>query len=233
MNSLRSLLLLPVLLGLLVVLIVVDHSSLSFAARPPKLVEKPEKAKVGNQPIPAKKEDNSNKVRSPDLLTLLKEAAGVYRNPINISTDIQLKLKKTVIVIATNHGFLDQVKNFDCFMRRLNFKYFAVALEKYAYDDLKAETTIPTYFLQTNVAPGAFAKGTEQYAEIVRKKSEIVYSIMMAGYDVLFSDTDVAIARDPFPYLLWQNVDYVHSPNHLCDRFICFDSLNYLSHHIL
>ena len=169
------------------------------------------------------------KIHSPKLLDLLKEAAGVYRNPTALTSEIQQKLKKTVIVIATNHGFLDQVKNFDCFMRRLNFKYFVVALEKFAYDGLKATTTIPTYFHPTTVAQESFTKGTEQYAQIVRKKSEIVYSIMMAGYDVLFSDTDVAIARDPFPYLLWQNADYVHSPNHFCDGYVLLNVTNCLS----
>jgi hypothetical protein len=35
---------------------------------------------------------------------------------------------------------------------------------------------------------------------------------------VLFTDTDVALIRDPFPYLLWKDVDYVHSLNVICSN---------------
>ena len=34
----------------------------------------------------------------------------------------------------------------------------------------------------------------------------------------MFTDTDVALVRDPFPYLLWDNVDYVHSLNAICTK---------------
>ncbi len=40
--------------------------------------------------------------------------------------------------------------------------------------------------------------------------------ILRLGYDVIFSDTDVVIVSDPFPTLLWKNVDYIHCVNEPC-----------------
>ena len=54
-------------------------------------------------------------------------------------------------------------------------------------------------------------------AIITTRKKEAVFQVLMLHYDVLFSDTDVAIVRNPFPYLLWENVDYVHSLNCICE----------------
>lgn len=34
----------------------------------------------------------------------------------------------------------------------------------------------------------------------------------------MFADTDVAIVQDPFPYLVYNNIDYVHSLNAICTR---------------
>eukprot|EP00605_Chrysophyceae_sp_TOSAG23-4_P000317 GSChrysophyteH1.ASY1.ANO1.362.1 assembled CDS len=57
-----------------------------------------------------------------------------------------------------------------------------------------------------------------QFNLITARKKEAVHDVLTLGYDVLFSDTDVALVRDPFPYLLWNDVDYVHSLNQICER---------------
>ena len=59
---------------------------------------------------------------------------------------------------------------------------------------------------------------SKQFNLITARKKEAVHDILVLGYDVLFSDTDVAMLRDPLPYLLWKNVDYVHSLNAVCRR---------------
>eukprot|EP00981_Chlorochromonas_danica_P008689 scaffold2270_cov242-Ochromonas_danica.AAC.3 len=57
---------------------------------------------------------------------------------------------------------------------------------------------------------------SKQFNLITARKKEAVHNILQLGYNVLFSDTDVAILQDPIPYLLWKNVDYVHSVNDWC-----------------
>eukprot|EP01036_Dinobryon_divergens_P028204 gene28204-37108_t len=58
---------------------------------------------------------------------------------------------------------------------------------------------------------------SKQFNLITARKKEAVHDILKLGYNVLFSDTDVAMIRDPLPYMLWENVDYVHSLNYWCN----------------
>eukprot|EP01035_Chromulina_nebulosa_P018740 gene18740-24505_t len=51
---------------------------------------------------------------------------------------------------------------------------------------------------------------------ITVKKKEAVRMVLQLGYHVLFADTDVVITRNPFTYILWPQVDYVHSLNSVC-----------------
>ena len=40
---------------------------------------------------------------------------------------------------------------------------------------------------------------------------------------MLFSDTDVVVTRDPMTHMIWRNMDYVFSINHVCpydDQFV-------------
>ena len=75
-------------------------------------------------------------------------------------------------------------------------------------------------YLMTGVANSIGSAATEfrskQFNLITAKKKEVVHDILVLGYDVLFSDTDVALVRDPIPYLLWEGVDYVHTVNTVC-----------------
>ena len=42
---------------------------------------------------------------------------------------------------------------------------------------------------------------------------EAVYGALKLGYDVVFSDVDVIILKDPIEYLFYPSIDYVHSVN--------------------
>ena len=45
---------------------------------------------------------------------------------------------------------------------------------------------------------------------------EAVGAALNLGYNVIFSDVDIAILRDPINYLFHEGVDYVHSTNKGC-----------------
>jgi hypothetical protein len=55
-----------------------------------------------------------------------------------------------------------------------------------------------------------------QYIYFLAKKKEAVHDALELGYDVLFSDTDVALLQDPLPHMIFKGVDYVHSLNAIC-----------------
>lgn len=103
-------------------------------------------------------------------------------------------------------------------MQRLKMKYLVIAMDKKAYEYLSANTSIVTYYMHSDneitTAPQEFR--SKQFNIITTRKKEAVLAIMKLGYNVLFSDTDVAILRDPLPYMIWNNVDYVHSINAFC-----------------
>lgn len=57
---------------------------------------------------------------------------------------------------------------------------------------------------------------TKQFHIITNRKIEGVLNILKLEYDVIFVDPDIALLRDPSPYLFWTGIDYVHSVNKIC-----------------
>ena len=50
------------------------------------------------------------------------------------------------------------------------------------------------------------------------RKIEAVYGALKLGYDVIFSDVDIAWIRDPIDHVFIPGVDYVHSSNNGCNK---------------
>lgn len=98
-------------------------------------------------------------------------------------------------------------------------------MDKHAYDTLSKHSNLTVYYMGANDVAGESTDVTSAPQEfrskhfnvITAKKKEVAHDIMALGYDVLFSDTDVAMVRDPLPYMIWKNVDYVHSINAICE----------------
>ena len=160
-------------------------------------------------------DDGKDKLRG-----LLQQAAGVYTDPQR-----QVGLERIVVVTGCNHGFLNHLLNFRCFADRLGLKFLVVAMDEQANTNLTKHTKMLTYYMPTgadntsaSVTSDSVTFRSKQFNLITARKKEAVHDILVLGYDVLFSDTDVAMLRDPLPYLLWKNVDYVHSLNAVCRR---------------
>ncbi len=150
----------------------------------------------------------------------LRLASGVYHDTTNIDRKILDKINNTVIVTSCNYGFINHLLNFKCFMDRLNMKFIVMAMDRATHVYLTQNTSILSYYMDNGQIKEVVGTSQEfrskQFNLITAKKKEAVHYILELGYDVLFSDTDVAILRDPFPYILWNNVDYVHSLNLWC-----------------
>ena len=63
----------------------------------------------------------------------------------------------------------------------------------------------------------------EQFNLISYIKLKSVYKIMILQYDVIFIDPDIAVVRDPLPYLFFTGIDYVHSHNKICPQYLEWD----------
>lgn len=154
------------------------------------------------------------------LLSSLKKAAGVYKD-----RNLQVGLERTVFVTACNHGYLNHLHNFKCFCDRIGLKFLVIALDEKSYHYLLKDTEMHVYHMGHGsnkstlaVQHNSTSFRSDQFNLITTRKKEIVHDIMLLGFDVLFADTDVAIIRDPMPFLLWSNVDYVHSVNTRCTK---------------
>ena len=148
--------------------------------------------------------------------TVLQRVAGVFQN-VSKRNEYGGGLDKTVVMTGCNHGFLNHLMNFKCFAERLGMKFLVVALDKKTHDFIRLNTSMDSIYMQyAGVTEEATEFRSTQFNLITTRKKEAVHDVLKLGYDVLFSDTDVAIVRDPFPYLLWTNVDYVHSLNCIC-----------------
>ena len=153
------------------------------------------------------------------LESALSRAAGVYTDPQK-----QRGFEKIVIVTGCNYGFLNHLFNFKCFADRLGMKFLVVSMDAQTHEYLVNNTTMISYSLGAGkvgeVTSGSVEFRSKQFNILTAKKKEAVHDILQLGYDVLFSDTDVAMVRDPFPYMLWNNVDYVHSVNAICTKYV-------------
>jgi hypothetical protein len=154
----------------------------------------------------------------------LAKVAGVYQDGALVN---KYQLEKTVLVTGCNHGYLNHLFNFDCFAQRLAMKYLIITMddraESYIHANAPHLTTFPLLG-KHDIGPAPTTFRTSQFNLITARKMAAVLAILQSGYDVLFSDTDVAIVRDPFPYLIWKHVDYVHSLNEHCQISTVYDS---------
>ena len=106
-------------------------------------------------------------------------------------------------------------------MDRLGFKFIVLSLDSRTHAYIKENmVSVPSFELKgrKKVQEGASLFRTSQFNLIAERKVEGVAHALRLGFNVLFADTDIALLRDPFQYLIWNNVDYVHSINHVCDK---------------
>lgn len=154
-------------------------------------------------------------VNHAEMKNMLDKVAGVYTDPAKSKG-----LEKTVLITACNFGFVNHLHNFKCFADRLGMKFLVMAMDAQAHNYITNNTTMNSFLMGGGavgeVTGSATDFRTKQFNLITAKKKEAVHDILQLGYDVLFSDTDVAMIRDPLPYMVRINVDYAHSLNYMC-----------------
>lgn len=153
----------------------------------------------------------------------LTKAAGVFANDEAMVK--KYELEKTVFVTAANYGFLNHLLNFFCYVKRLNMKVLVVSLDKKLdhYLNSNNSSQIVSFHLTAEHGEGEVNSEAAQFRSsqfnlMTERKKEVVRDILKLGYNVMFADTDVALLENPFPYLLWKNMDYVHSLNEPCTK---------------
>jgi len=172
------------------------------------------------------------------LENAIKAAAGIYSVPEDHRSSFNISefnsLSKTVLVTAFNHAYLNHIHNFKCFTDRLGLKFFIISVDPKAHAAaLEMATLSPnivSYFMNATELHGV-TKGMEDAAYfrednfnvISVMKLECVLAIMKLGYNVVFIDSDVAVVRDPIPYMIFDGVDYTYTVNSFCPQCYSWD----------
>eukprot|EP00596_Hydrurales_sp_CCMP1899_P004155 CAMPEP_0119042656 /NCGR_PEP_ID=MMETSP1177-20130426/16055_1 /TAXON_ID=2985 /ORGANISM="Ochromonas sp, Strain CCMP1899" /LENGTH=243 /DNA_ID=CAMNT_0007009597 /DNA_START=320 /DNA_END=1048 /DNA_ORIENTATION=- len=162
------------------------------------------------------KRESSKLFENTDFIEACEEKAGYYTDP-----NRNPSLSKTIIIAGVNNGYKDFFHNFKCYMDKLGLKFLPISLDEGIYSYL-TNNKISTTFLMRDIPgrdrvasePSGF--GGKNFNLIGCRKMEAVAGALKLGYNVIFSDVDIAVLRDPLPYLFHTGVDYVHSDNVGC-----------------
>jgi hypothetical protein len=151
------------------------------------------------------------------LASTLKRATGVYQNPLH-----NPNMNKTVIITASNYGYLDFLHNFKCFTDRLKLKVLVLSMDSkiHVHVEHKMNSTFSSFYCHGNqtITEDLATFRSTQFNLITHTKTKAIIAIMTLGYDVIFIDSDIALIRDPVSYLVWRNVDYAFSHNKICPQ---------------
>ena len=165
----------------------------------------------------------STSTSSLSLSDVVRQGAGLYVDPSNMGrkhSHHYQNLNKTVLVTAINHGYLNFLHNFKCFLDMLSMKAVVLSLDQKAHEYVHEHLiNFYSYYLtigNETVHESATEFRSKQFHLITNRKIEGVLRILKLGYDAIFIDPDIALLRDPTPYLFWQGIDYVHSVNKIC-----------------
>lgn len=75
---------------------------------------------------------------------------------------------------------------------------------------------LPIFYYQSDVAVDAsrdLAYGSKEFRKVTKLKSQVVLEILRMGYDVIWTDTDIAWFQNPLPLLASMESDFVVQSN--------------------
>lgn len=132
----------------------------------------------------------------------VRNAIGIYNDSAMLA---QNKFPNTVLLTASNYPFMELLDNWQQWVASHGLKWAVLSMDNKLYQHLGAE--------HSNAVPTEeqFAAGEEQaggfrsvpYNKLVCNKIRMVMSVMReCSVDVVFSDTDNVLLRDPFQHQL-------------------------------
>ncbi len=192
-------------------------------------------------------QEGSKSKQHEDLVIAAEKSSGVYSS-LSLRKQHQ-ELNNIIIVTVANYPYMNQLTNFACWLERLNMKALLFSLDEKLHQHItqlykitEVEETLDThnnsknkrfhtadpllqsYHWKQDQSLSTYGEyHTKQFHSITTSKLGIILVLLHLKYSVLFVDADVALIRNPFPYLLWNNVDYVHSINKICPDSDTFD----------
>ena len=148
----------------------------------------------------------------------LQDASGIYTHSGMFKESAPYhRANQTVIMAVANHGFLDMLGNFHCFTQRLNLKVLIISLDNRTHElDGKLSNFHSYLWKSESIQSAAASYRTRQFNIISVFKLYAVKISMELGFDVIFTDPDVVVVRDPIPYMIYQPMDFIYSADAHC-----------------
>lgn len=158
-----------------------------------------------------------------EFIKACKDMAGYYKDPQQ-----NPNLANTIVIVGINYSYRDFLHNFKCHMDELGIKFLPIAMDDDIYNYIIKKKLGPTFLMpnltgRSSVDKNAANFGGEAFNLIGCRKIEAVNGALQLGYNVVFSDVDIAVVSDPLPYLFIKGVDYVHSQNLGCGSKVKWD----------
>jgi hypothetical protein len=147
--------------------------------------------------------DSSQLSKRSEFRGVVEQMAGYYTDEKRAP-----ELKKTILMAGINYSYRDFYHNFKCFADRLGIKFLPVALDQQIYRYLHDVVKTPTFLMpdipgRDKVPTSASGFGGKPFNLIGCRKLEAVAGALTLGYNVIFSDVDIAVLSDPIDHLFF------------------------------
>ena len=125
------------------------------------------------------------------LPQLLRKHAGLYLDKTRAP-----ELSNALLLTAANYGYMDMLRNWECYARKLGLDWLVVALDDQVYQELGPERS----FLTVGERHGSYERFGSPGFKIVgcNKLRSMLYVLLETQLDVVFSDGDSVFKSDPF-----------------------------------
>mmetsp|Transcript_21205 Transcript_21205/g.55302 ORF Transcript_21205/g.55302 Transcript_21205/m.55302 type:complete len:734 (+) Transcript_21205:388-2589(+) len=122
-----------------------------------------------------------------------------------------------VILTGVSYNYRDMLMNFVCNLRRLKI-FDSLVIAAWDEDMYRwgFQMGLPIFYFQTDVAVDVgrdLAYGSKEFRKVTKLKSQVVLEILRMGYDVIWTDTDIAWLQNPLPKLAAMESDFVVQSN--------------------
>eukprot|EP00041_Stephanoeca_diplocostata_P009918 m.156830 g.156830 ORF g.156830 m.156830 type:complete len:742 (+) comp17950_c0_seq8:272-2497(+) len=142
----------------------------------------------------------------------------IYGLPFTLRDLLPIATKTNhVILTGVSYNYREVLMNFVCNIRRLGI-YDSLIIAAWDEDMYRFgfQMGLPIFYFQTDVDvnhAADLAYGSKAFRKVTKLKSQVVLEILRMGYDVTWTDTDIAWLRNPIPILEAMASDFVVQSN--------------------
>lgn len=121
-----------------------------------------------------------------------------------------------VLVSFTNRVRLDFAVTWVGHVRALGMTNFLIGgTDDRAIEGLHAAGT-PCFSMRTNLPQGEWPWGSPSFKALGPHKIELIYKAISWGFEIIVTDIDALVLRDPFPYMArWPDAAFLTTSDHL------------------